>query len=123
MASTYHPDVMVMGETLNNIGAPGTLDSKAETVPGPSTDYVAAVARTYRTNIAFGLVERVDNLLYNTAVLIDRTGAIIGKHHKVQLPLADAPSLPASTEWVMVGIGYAAVPERWRNNITLCELW
>ena len=92
VANTYHPDVMVMGETLNNIGAPGTLDSKAESVPGPSTDYVAGVARTYQTNIVFGLVERVGTLLYNTAVLIDRTGSIIGKHHKVQLPLAEAPS-------------------------------
>jgi predicted amidohydrolase len=92
VANTYHPDVMVMGETLNNIGAPGTLDSKAESVPGPSTDYVAGVARTYQTNIVFGLVERVGTLLYNTAVLIDRTGTIIGKHHKVQLPLAEAPS-------------------------------
>jgi predicted amidohydrolase len=81
-----------MGETLNNIGAPGTVDSKAESVPGPSTEYVAGVARSYRTNIAFGLVERVGTLLYNTAVLIDRSGAIIGKHHKVQLPLAEAPS-------------------------------
>src|SRR5207302_7519479 len=28
--------------------------------------------------------------LFNSAVLIDRNGNIIGKHHKVQLPLAEA---------------------------------
>ena len=41
-------------------------------------------------NIAVGLVERAGDALYNTAVLIDRSGNIIGKHHKVQLPLSDA---------------------------------
>ena len=72
------------------IGAPGTFDANAETVPGPSTDFVAAIARAQHVNIAFGMVERVGDALYNTAVLLDRNGSLIGKHHKIQLPLQDA---------------------------------
>jgi predicted amidohydrolase len=90
VAQSYRPDVMVLGELLNSIGAPGSLSSKAETVPGPSTDAMAQVARTYRVNIVFGIIEWMDNVLYNTAVLLDRNGAITGKHHKVQVPLQEA---------------------------------
>ena len=58
VAATHQPDVMVLGELLNVIAAPGTYDSKAETIPGPSTDVMAGVARSYGVNIAFGLLER-----------------------------------------------------------------
>jgi predicted amidohydrolase len=90
VAVAQHPDVMVLGEQLNMIGAPGTVDANAETIPGPSTDFVAAIARAQHVNIAFGMVERVGDALYNTAVLLDRNGSVVGKHHKVQLPLQDA---------------------------------
>jgi predicted amidohydrolase len=90
VAITYRPDIMVLGEQLNVIGAPGSLDSKAETIPGPSTDVMAGVARAYGINIVFGMIERIDNLLYDAAVLLDRSGDITGKYHKVQLPLQEA---------------------------------
>jgi predicted amidohydrolase len=90
VAATHQPDVMVLGETLNVIGAPGTLDQKAETVPGPSTDLLAAVARSRAVYIAFGILERSGTELYNAAVLLDRGGAIVGKYRKVQLPLSEA---------------------------------
>jgi predicted amidohydrolase len=90
VASAYRPDIMVLGEMLNRVGAPGSLDSNAETVPGPSTDLMARVARAYRVNIVFGMVESLDNLIHNTAVLLDRDGNITGKYRKVQLPLSEA---------------------------------
>ncbi|RPJ64313.1 MAG: carbon-nitrogen hydrolase family protein, partial [Acidobacteria bacterium] len=90
VAANNRPDVMVLGETLNVIGAPGTLEDKAETIPGPSTDVIANVARTFGVNIAFGLLERAGTQLYNAAVLLDRTGTIVGKYRKVQLPLSEA---------------------------------
>jgi predicted amidohydrolase len=90
VAIAQRPDVMVLGEELNVIGAPGTLDDKAESVPGPSTEVLAGVARRRRVNVAFGLLEREGDRLYNAAVLLDRSGAIAGKYRKVQLPLQDA---------------------------------
>jgi predicted amidohydrolase len=90
LAAIHRPDVMVFGEMLNVIGAPGNFDAKAETVPGPSTDVMAGVARTYGVNVVFGMLERHDRFLYNTAVLIDRSGNIAGKYRKMQLPLSEA---------------------------------
>jgi predicted amidohydrolase len=90
VASANHPDVIVLGELLNVIGAPGTFESKAEPIPGPSTTAVAALARAQHVNIVFGMLERSGSQLFNTAVLIDRGGNVVGKHHKVQLPLSDA---------------------------------
>ena len=89
VAAAQRPDVMVFGELLNVIGAPGSYDAKAETIPGPSTNVMSALARTYRTYVAFGMLEREGRLLYNAAVLIDRTGAVAAKYRKVQLPLAE----------------------------------
>ena len=92
VASLHRPDVMVLGEMLNVIGASGTLDSKAETVPGPSTDVMAAVARAHGVNLAFGILEKSEDgaRLYNSAVLLDREGNIAGKYRKVQLPHEEA---------------------------------
>ena len=92
LARTHHPDVMVFGELLNVIGAPGSYDVKAEAIAGPSTSRMSALARMYRTYVAFGLLERDGKALYNTAVLIDRSGAIAGKYRKVQLPLSEVSS-------------------------------
>jgi hypothetical protein len=92
VASNHRPDIMVLGEMLNVIGAPGSLDSKAETVPGPSTDVMANIARGYGVNVVFGILERQDDVLYNTAVLLNRDGDIVGKYRKVQLPLSEASS-------------------------------
>jgi predicted amidohydrolase len=102
VAAAHRPDVMVLGELLNVIGAPGTLDAKAETIPGPSTDLFAGVARSYGVNIAFGMLERAGSVLYNTAVLLDRSGAIVGKYRKVQLPLSEASAGMAAGDAVPV---------------------
>jgi predicted amidohydrolase len=89
VAAAHRPDVMVFGEMLNVIGAAGTFDAKAETVPGPSTDVMAGLARAHGVNVVFGILERQDRFLYNTAVLLDRSGNITGKYRKVQLPLSE----------------------------------
>ena len=102
VAGTHRPDVMVLGELLNVIGAPGTLDAKAETIPGPSTDLLGNVARTYGVNIAFGMLERAGSVLFNTAVLLDRNGAIVGRYRKVQLPLPEASAGMAAGDAVPV---------------------
>src|SRR5438477_4024550 len=90
VAATNHPDLMVLGELLNSIGAPGTVDANAETVPGPSTDFMAGIARANHVNLVFGMVERAGDMLFNTAVLIDRSGNIAGQYQKVQPPITDA---------------------------------
>lgn len=60
----------------------------AETIPGPSTSKVQAIARKNEMHIIFGmpeLSEKTKATMYNTAVFVgpDR---IIGKYHKSYLP-------------------------------------
>ena len=57
-------------------------DSIAEVVPGTATDSVAALAEARDVYICFGLVEREDDMLYNTQVLIGPDREILAKHRK-----------------------------------------
>jgi predicted amidohydrolase len=50
---------------------------------------MAQQARRYNAWIAFSIVERDGSDLFNTGVLIDRTGKIAGKYRKVQLPFEE----------------------------------
>jgi len=60
----------------------------AETVPGPSTKQVLALARKTGMHIIFGmpeLSEKTKATMFNTSVFIGPKG-IIGKYHKMYLP-------------------------------------
>jgi len=59
--------------------------SIAETIPGPSTDQVAALARKHRVYICFGLTEIENGVLYNAQVLLSPAGDLIAKHRKLQI--------------------------------------
>jgi predicted amidohydrolase len=89
IAPTHRPDVIVLGEMINRVGVPGRPDDQAEPIPGPATERLAQQARRYKSWIAFSIVERDGSDLFNTAVLLDRTGRIAGKYRKVQLPFEE----------------------------------
>jgi predicted amidohydrolase len=88
-AERRQPDLILLGEMINRVGAPGEPDDQAEPVPGPTTALLAERARRYRSWIAFSMVERDGTDLFNTAILLDRTGRIAGKYRKVQLPFEE----------------------------------
>ena len=89
-APQQRPDVILLGEMINRVGASGALDELAEPIPGPTTQLLAEQAKRYRSWIAFSIVERDGADLFNTAVLLDRDGRIAGKYRKVQLPFEEA---------------------------------
>jgi predicted amidohydrolase len=88
-APQHRPDVIVLGEMINRVGVRGQPDEQAEPIPGPTTERLAEHARRHRTWIAFSIVERDGPDLFNTAVLLDRTGRIAGTYRKVQLPFEE----------------------------------
>lgn len=112
VAAEHRPDVMVLGEMINHVGASPDLDTVAEAIPGASTERLGELARRHSTYIAFSLVERDGDNLFNTGVLLDRKGNIAGKYRKVQLPfeevaagVAPGDSFPVfSTDFGKVGI-------------------
>jgi N-carbamoylputrescine amidase len=59
----------------------------AETIPGPSTDTLAKVARKHRAVIVASLFEkRTEGLYHNTAAVIETDGSIKGIYRKMHIP-------------------------------------
>ena len=85
-AAEQKADLIVLPETLTHTGTGLTYAEASEPVPGPSTDYFSELAKQHQVHLVVGLLERVDHVVYNVAVLIDPDGKIIGKYRKVCLP-------------------------------------
>lgn len=78
------PQILLFPEAFA-AGYCGTDMSRyAEEVPGPSTEKFINLARRTKTLICFGLLERAEKGVYNTAVLVDGRG-ILGLHRKSHL--------------------------------------
>ncbi|MGW5921965.1 nitrilase-related carbon-nitrogen hydrolase [Nocardia fluminea] len=59
----------------------------AESVPGPTTERIAALAAELNLVIVAPVYEReMDGLLYNTAAVIDADGSYLGKYRKHHIP-------------------------------------
>jgi predicted amidohydrolase len=87
-------------------------------VPGRYTDFLCALAKELRVWVCAGCLEKDGEKTYNSAVLIDRAGAVVLKHRKIStLPeltahLYDAGSArdikTADTEFGRVGLSICA---------------
>jgi predicted amidohydrolase len=87
---------------MQNIGAYGlhidVLDPEtgkifgaalAVAVPGPLTDRISEIAKKYEMYIIAPIYEMDGDTVYNTAVVFDRKGKILGKHRKTILPVME----------------------------------
>jgi len=79
-------DVVCLGEAMTMVGTSRSVKDCAEPMPGPATRQLADAARRNRIWVVAGLTEQVGDVVYNTAVLLDRKGRIAGKYRKVHLP-------------------------------------
>lgn len=79
-------DIVCLGETITRVGTRASLKDVAEPIPGPATKRLGEAARKNRLWVVVGLTERVDAVVYNTAVLFNRQGEIAGTYRKVHLP-------------------------------------
>lgn len=75
-------------------------------VPGPELDQFCEIAQEYRMALCFSVLEREEELLYNTAVLIDEDGHIAAKYRKVHLapPGESWAGTTPGHEWVVASI-------------------
>lgn len=85
-AAAQEADLVVLPETLTCMGNGKSYFDVGESIPGPSTNYFAGLAKEHELYLVVGLVERVDHLIYNVSVLIDPRGEVVGKYRKVTLP-------------------------------------
>ncbi len=63
------------------------LFALAESIPGPTTDAIAKVARRHKVVVIASLFERrTAGLYHNTAVVIERDGSTAGMYRKMHIP-------------------------------------
>ncbi len=79
-------DVLLLSEGIPMVGTGRTYVEVAEPVPGPTTATLGELARRRHAWVVAGLYERSGAVVYNSAVLIDRSGALAGTYRKVYLP-------------------------------------
>ena len=95
-------DLVCGPEDMQNIGAYGLhinvndlhtekilFNSLAVPVPGPLTDRIGAIAKKHGMYIIAPIYEAYGDKVFNTAVIFDRTGKIIGKHRKTIMPVME----------------------------------
>jgi len=59
----------------------------AEPIPGPSTDFLGALAKQHSVVIVGSLFERrAAGLYHNTAVVLEKDGTLAGKYRKMHIP-------------------------------------
>ena len=89
----------------------------ATPIPGADSGRIAALARQYGLMISLGLDEKDGERLYDSAVLVDKTGKLLWKHRKLNVlaHLMDPPYAVGAPE----GIG-AVDTEFGRIGVLIC---
>ena len=84
---TDEPDLILLPEFANtasmSAAAGADLLDRAEELPGAFCDMLAKRARQANCYMAAGVLERDGDIVYNSAVLVDRQGELVGVHRKV----------------------------------------
>ena len=85
-AADEKADIVCLPEGITIVGTNLNYVSASEPIPGKTTEYLGNVARQHNIYIVAGILEKDEDVVYNTAVLIDRKGKLAGKYRKVSLP-------------------------------------
>ncbi len=84
VAALYRSDIICLPETFACVNVPHSrAEEVAEPVPGPITEMAMDSARKHSVNIICPLLEKRGNRVYNSAVVIDRQGHVVGIYEKV----------------------------------------
>ena len=85
-SAAQKPDIICLPEGISIVGTGKSYAEVSEAVPGPTTRRLGVLAQKVHAYIVAGIYERAGTLVYNTAVLIDRSGRLAGKYRKTHLP-------------------------------------
>ena len=106
LAAAFHPDIAVLPELFSN-HAP-------ESVSGPVTERLAAWARSHSSYVIFGLETKNGGQRYNSAILLDRQGQVLGQYNDSHpdggqikagmTPAKDTDPAVFKTDFGMIGI-------------------
>jgi predicted amidohydrolase len=79
-------DLILFPEATSAVDNGLSYAEAADTVPGSITRQYGELAKKKNAYVVAGIDEREGAAVYNTAVLIDRKGRVIGKYRKVYIP-------------------------------------
>jgi len=85
-AADQHADIVCLPEGITLVGTELNYISASEPIPGPSTKFLGELSKKYHLYIVAGILEKEGEVVYNTALLLDRNGNLAGKYRKVSLP-------------------------------------
>jgi predicted amidohydrolase len=115
-------DLVCGPEDMQRIGAYGLHVDKKEIetgkilfsslaipVPSPITDRVADIARRYKMYVIAPIYETEGEHIYNTAIIFDREGKIIGKHRKTLMPVLETWLVSNGNEYKVYNLDFAAI--------------
>jgi predicted amidohydrolase len=74
-AASSRPDIACLPEIM--------VEGPPEEVPGAVTRRVGEWARRYSSYAIFGILAKVGERVYNSAVLLDRRGQVVGRYDKI----------------------------------------
>ncbi len=90
-AKQLQADIVLLPETLDLAWTHPSAHNEAEPVPGAFSDFFCALAARHNIWLCVGLTEKDGDKKYNTALLINDKGGIVGKHRKINLLTVEFP--------------------------------
>lgn len=90
-AKNEQVDMVLLPETIDFAWTHPDALQQAKFIPGDYSDLFCSLAVKYNLWLCVGLTEKTTSCNYNTALLIDNKGNIIGKHRKINLLTVEFP--------------------------------
>ncbi|BCX03847.1 MAG: carbon-nitrogen hydrolase [Candidatus Roseilinea sp.] len=105
----HQPDLICLPECAftGYLYEPEDFEKFAEPIPGETTNVVSKFAKEYECHICFGMLEKAQEGVYSSAVLIDKAGQLIHVHRKIseQPPFATGNEVkPINTEFGKISV-------------------
>jgi len=92
-------DLAALPETWTYMGSARRHHEVAEPVPGPTSEWLAELARRHSMWILGGsILERDGERTFNTSLLFDRAGELVARYRKIHLFDVDLPGQPPLRE-------------------------
>jgi predicted amidohydrolase len=116
-AAEFRPDIACLPEVFPR--------RAAEPVPGPVTDRLARWAQQHSSYVLFGMKTIDSGAIYNSAILIDRHGKIIGQYNKMHPTEGELKegATPGGTEAPVFETDFGAIGIQICFDINWYETW